>query len=161
MFILTIIKFWQAAKCFTKIAKYCTRKIWMLRDIYVKIAKISWKNYFASFAFGEKWKRRTCWMAECLICRKGVELPSLGIHTETREVDRGWGGSESVDSFIEDQAVWPSYDLAPPPPFSCQQVIYFSQSSCLSSVEFTDGRGRRGRGKSQIIRRRESLVFYK
>jgi hypothetical protein len=47
---------------------------------------------------------------------------------------------------IEDDAFSLSYDLAPPssptprPPFR-QQVASLSQSSCLSPVELTDGRG--------------------
>jgi hypothetical protein len=42
-----------------------------------------------------------------------------------------------------------------------QQVVPLSQSSCVSPVELTNGRGGEGEGKkSQIIRRRESLVLY-
>jgi len=49
-----------------------------------------------------------------------------------------------------------------PLPLSRQQVVSLSQSSCVSPVELTKGRGRAwGRGRSQFIRRRESLVFYK
>jgi hypothetical protein len=45
--------------------------------------------------------------------------------------------------------------LAPsPPPFPVRQVVSLSQSSCVSPVELTDGRG-----GGQIIRRRESLVL--
>jgi hypothetical protein len=44
----------------------------------------------------------------------------------------------------------PLYDLAlPPPPLPPlfrEQVVSRSQSSCVSPVELTDGRGRRGRG---------------
>ncbi len=43
---------------------------------------------------------------------------------------------------------------------SCQQAVYVSQSSCVSPVQLTDGRVERV-GRSQIIRRRESLVIYK
>jgi hypothetical protein len=42
-----------------------------------------------------------------------------------------------------------SYDLAPPtplPPLFRQQVVSLSQSSCVSSVELTDGRGGLGGG---------------
>jgi hypothetical protein len=43
-----------------------------------------------------------------------------------------------------------SYDLSPAPPLlslSRQQVVSLSQSSCVSPVELSDGRGgRRGRG---------------
>ncbi len=48
--------------------------------------------------------------------------------------------------------------LAPPPyaPFSRQQVFSLSQSSCVSPDELTGERG----GRSQIIKSRESLVFY-
>ncbi len=53
------------------------------------------------------------------------------------------------------------YDLAPPPPLppSRQQVVFLSQSSSMSPFELTDRRGAWRR--SQIIRRRESLVLYK
>jgi hypothetical protein len=34
-----------------------------------------------------------------------------------------------------------SYDVAPPPTLSCQQVVSVSQSSCVSPVELTDGIG--------------------
>jgi hypothetical protein len=42
---------------------------------------------------------------------------------------------------MENQAFSLSYDLAPPPTLSCKQVVSFSQSSCVSPVELTDGRG--------------------
>jgi hypothetical protein len=49
-----------------------------------------------------------------------------------------------------------------PLPLSRQQVVSLSQSSCVFPVELTKGRGRAwGRGRSQIIRLREGLVFYK
>jgi hypothetical protein len=44
-------------------------------------------------------------------------------------------------------------------PLSFQQVVSFSQSSCVSPVEPTEARG--GGGRSQIIRQRESLLLYK
>jgi hypothetical protein len=65
--------------------------------------------------------------------------------------------------FIEDQAFSPSYDLAPPPPpspLSGQQVVSRFKSSCVSPVELTDGRRGRGWGRSQIVRRRVSLVLH-
>jgi hypothetical protein len=46
------------------------------------------------------------------------------------------------------------------PILSCQQVVSLSQSYSESPVELTDGRGGRGWGRSQTIRRRESLVLY-
>ncbi len=46
-------------------------------------------------------------------------------------------------------------------PSPVSNLSLFNQSSCVSLVELTDGRGRRGWGKSQIIRQRESLVLYK
>jgi hypothetical protein len=45
-------------------------------------------------------------------------------------------------------------------PLSRQQLVSLSQSSCVSPIELTDGRGKR-RTRSQIMRRRESLVLYK
>ncbi len=57
-----------------------------------------------------------------------------------------------------------SYDLAPPPPpspHSRQQVIFLSQSSCVSPVEHTDGIGAEGVGEEPEMRLRESLVLYK
>jgi hypothetical protein len=61
---------------------------------------------------------------------------------------------ESIEWFIEDLAFSPSYDLAPPPPlpFSREQVVSLSQSSC--------GR-REGRKWSQIIQRPETQALYK
>ncbi len=52
----------------------------------------------------------------------------------------------------------PLYDLAPPPPPSPnplfrQQIVSLAQSSCVSPVELTDGRGQgQGGGWSQIIK---------
>ncbi len=48
---------------------------------------------------------------------------------------------------------------SPPTPPSRQQGVSLSQSSHVSSVEFTDGRGR-GCARSQILRPRESLALY-
>jgi hypothetical protein len=48
--------------------------------------------------------------------------------------------SESIEQFIEGQAFLPSYDSAPPPQLSRQQVVSLSQSSCGLPVEPTDGR---------------------
>jgi hypothetical protein len=49
----------------------------------------------------------------------------------------------------------------PLPPLP-QKFVSLSQSSCVSPVELHNGRwGGRGWGRSQIIRRRESLVLYK
>jgi hypothetical protein len=58
--------------------------------------------------------------------------------------------------YHRDQAVLPLYDLAPTPRLS-EKVVSLSQSSRVPPVELTDGRGG---GRSQIIRRRESLVLY-
>jgi hypothetical protein len=51
------------------------------------------------------------------------------------------------DLYVEDQAFSSSYDLAPPSPpspLSSQQDVFLCQSSCVSSFEFTDGRGEGG-----------------
>jgi hypothetical protein len=51
---------------------------------------------------------------------------------------------------MEDQAFPLSYDLAPRPapfPLSRQQAFLFSQSSCVSPVDLTDGRGGGGCGE--------------
>ncbi len=69
--------------------------------------------------------------------------------------------SKSIEWFIEDQAISPSYDLAPQPPSSLPLSYQQLVSSCVSAVELTDGRGGSGWGRSQIIRMRESLVLYK
>jgi hypothetical protein len=56
---------------------------------------------------------------------------------------------ESIEWFIKDQAFSPSYDLAPPTtplPLSLEKAGSLSQFSCMSSVELTDGRGRRVAG---------------
>jgi hypothetical protein len=44
---------------------------------------------------------------------------------------------------------------------SRQQVFSLSQSSCVSLFKLTEGRGGQGWRRSQIIRRRESLVLCK
>ncbi len=60
---------------------------------------------------------------------------------------------------IENQSFSTSYDLAPSP-LSRQQVDFFSQSSCVSPVELTDGRGRRGKGPNhRVYRVPECLSF--
>ncbi len=54
------------------------------------------------------------------------------------------GTSERIAWFIEGQAFLRSYDSAPKPissPLSHQQVASLSQSSCVSPVQLTDGRG--------------------
>ncbi len=61
---------------------------------------------------------------------------------------------DSIQWFIEDQVFSPSYDLASLPTHPpSQKVVFLSQSSSVSPVELT------GLGRSQIIRRRESLVL--
>ncbi len=52
--------------------------------------------------------------------------------------------SESIERYIEDEAFSLSYDLAPPPTFSCKQVVSLSQHSRVSSVELSDWRGGEG-----------------
>jgi len=48
-----------------------------------------------------------------------------------------------------------------PPPFSLQQVFSLSQSSCVSLVELTDGKGGGGGpARSQIIRPREIRTMF-
>jgi hypothetical protein len=75
---------------------------------------------------------------------------------------------ESIEWFIEDQAFLRSYDSAPRPPHyllspvSRQQVASLSQSSCVSPVELTDGKGgERGWAWSWIKLPQESLDLYK
>ncbi len=57
-----------------------------------------------------------------------------------RRLYNAWCRSESIEWFIEDQTFSPSYDLAPPPPPLVSKLSP-SQSSCVSPVELTDGRG--------------------
>ncbi len=72
--------------------------------------------------------------------------------------------SESTDLFVEDPAFLPSFDLAPlPPPPLRQQVVstvFLNLAVCRRSSILT-GEGRRGLGRRQIRRWRESLVLYK
>ena len=58
--------------------------------------------------------------------------------SRTRREPEGWSETESIELFIEDQTFQASYDLAP---------IFHLPSAC--------------EGRSQIMRRRESLVVYK
>ncbi len=52
--------------------------------------------------------------------------------------------------------IWFGSSPTPFPPLSRQQVVFLSQSSCVSP-----GEGRMGWVKSEIIRPRESLVLYR
>jgi hypothetical protein len=67
---------------------------------------------------------------------------------------------EIIECLIEDQALSPSFDLAPPPPplhIFRQQVVSHSQSSCVSPGELTDG----GAGaKSYAGEKALGLVLY-
>jgi hypothetical protein len=62
---------------------------------------------------------------------------------------------------IGDQAFSPSYDLAPPPKKK-SSCLSFSAFLCVAGRAYRRKRvWRGGRERSQIIRRRESLVLYK
>jgi hypothetical protein len=68
--------------------------------------------------------------------------------------------SKSIEQFIEDLTFSPSYDLAPPPPpypLTSQKFVPLSQSPVCRRSSLLTGEG----GRSQIKRRRESLVLYK
>ncbi len=75
--------------------------------------------------------------------------------------------TESIEWYKEDHAFLWSYYSAPrppPSPLSHQQVVPLSQSSSVSPVGLTDGRGGKGMGEEpnhQIIRLRESLALRK
>jgi hypothetical protein len=68
--------------------------------------------------------------------------------------------AKSIESFIEDQAFPPSYDLTIPSPPHPPPPVSLSQSSRVSPVGLTDGTGEGigEMGKPQIIRQRE--VWY-
>ncbi len=69
--------------------------------------------------------------------------------------------AENIELFIDDQAFSPSYDLAPPSPTPVSKLsLFLSLPVCRRSSLLT-GEGGRGWERSQIIRRRESLVIYK
>jgi hypothetical protein len=51
------------------------------------------------------------------------------------------GLRESIELSIDDQAFLRLYDSASIPPLSRLQVVSLSQSSCMSPVELTDGKG--------------------
>ncbi len=66
---------------------------------------------------------------------------------------------ESVEWFIEDQAFLPSFDLTPLPPYPvCNLSLFLTLLGVVARAYWRE----RGRGweRSQIIRRRESLVLY-
>jgi hypothetical protein len=52
----------------------------------------------------------------------------------------------------------PSYDLAPSPTSLSSQVVALCQSSCVSPVELTDGRGGGGVAKSYFVEKAWSSV---
>jgi hypothetical protein len=71
--------------------------------------------------------------------------------------------AESIEWFNEDQAFSLSYDLAPPPPppFSPASKLDRRYTWRLwKRHNLVTGKGWKGWGRSQIIRRRERLVFY-
>jgi hypothetical protein len=60
------------------------------------------------------------------------------------------------------QAFSPSYDLAPPTPYPVRNLrIFLSLPVCRRSSLLTEEKGRRGWGRSQVTRRRESLALCK
>ncbi len=71
--------------------------------------------------------------------------------------------SESIEWFVEDQTFSPLYDLAPPHPLSPPviKLSLFLSHLVGRRTEVIDWRGRRGWGRSKIIRLRESLDLYK
>jgi hypothetical protein len=90
---------------------------------------------------------------------KGLSLKIIFV--EEREFDHErWeghsfgdeGGGQRVLKDFRGPAFFRFYDLLPararllPPSPSCQQIVSLSQSSCVSSVQLTDGRGGGGRG---------------
>ncbi len=72
--------------------------------------------------------------------------------------------TESIKWCIEDQASWPSYDLATPPPLPPSPVrklpLFLSLPMCRRSSLLME-EGGTGWGRSQIIGLRESMVLYK
>jgi hypothetical protein len=71
---------------------------------------------------------------------------------------------EGIQWFIEEQAYSPSYDLAahPPPPTSPVSKLDGRYTGRLRKEDnLMTGKRGRGCGRSQIVRRRESLVLYK
>ncbi len=85
----------------------------------------------------------------------------LGFH-----LANGWIGPESIEWFIEDQALSPSYDLVParpptPSPPASKFSLFF-QSSYVSPSELGDERWKgEGVGEEPNHTTRESLVLYK
>ncbi len=71
-------------------------------------------------------------------------------------------GKRRLEWFTEDQASSPSYDLAPPPPPSpvIKLCLSFSFFLCVAGRVYWR-EGERGWGRSQILRRAESVVLYK
>ncbi len=75
----------------------------------------------------------------------------IGLYRQDWMINRGPG-------FLA--VIW--FGSTPTPfPLSHQQVATLSQSSCVSLIELTDGRGGREWAWSRIIRPQESLAFYK
>ncbi len=72
--------------------------------------------------------------------------------------------ADRFEWIIEDQAFSPSYDLAPlllpPLPGSRPQVVSLYQFPFVLPVELTDVRKGGRWGRSQIIRRQESLILH-
>jgi hypothetical protein len=71
--------------------------------------------------------------------------------------------TESIEWFTEDQAFLRWFGFCPPPssPLSRQQLVSLPQSSSVSPVEFTDGRGGGGeKARHSIIHLILSVVFF-
>jgi hypothetical protein len=68
---------------------------------------------------------------------------------------------EIIEGFIEDQAFTPSQDLAPPTPPSPLSSVSSTGDTLRKRYNLLTEEGVRGLGRSQIIRRRDSLVLYK
>jgi hypothetical protein len=105
-----------------------------------------WRRYLWSSSM---WINETC---------KGDRIVAVDYRIKVRRIIR-WEGhgecllnplreasAESIEWFIDDHAFSPLYGLAPPPLLFSWQVVSRSQSSCVSPVELTDGRGERGGG---------------
>ncbi len=90
-------------------------------DSWFCLAGLLWLIWFGYLAILTEPRRRLIdrFGLNCLVWLVGCGKPTL------------WSSSESIEWFIEDQAFL--------------QVVSFSQSSCVSPVELTDGRGG-GRG---------------
>ncbi len=141
-------------------SEYCTRKCGCWEKYCIsKIANKILETVLSPWLFAKNEKDALAvWLNGWYAGRVSSFYPGNSYSSsEMREVDRGWGGSECVEWFIEDQAL--NHPL-PPPPVS-KLSLFLSLPICRRSSLLTGEGGGGGGAGVKSYDRWESLVFYK